>query len=166
VNKPILEQIPVQDLTLPNAVLRELMQAALERDVPFRFRALGSSMTPFIREGDVVVVHPLHSRKPAPGQVVAFIHPANGSVLVHRVVRRQGSIYQIQGDNMPGQTDGSVPEENILGRVTQVKRNEHGIWFGRGITGVWIAALSRFGLLHPIVSGLRKVIGRRATHRS
>jgi signal peptidase I len=163
VNKPILEQIPVQDLTLPNAVLRDMMQATLERGRPFRFRALGSSMAPFIRDGDVVIVHPLLGRKPGVGQVVAFIHPGNGSVLVHRVIQRRGSVYLIQGDNLPGENDGSVPEKNILGRVTQAKRDGHGIWFGQGMAGFWIAGLSRFGLLHPIVSGLRVLFGRRGT---
>jgi hypothetical protein len=160
-SKPILEPIPIHDLTLPNPILGDFMRTVLGKGIPFRFRALGSSMHPFIREGDIVIIHPLLKRKPRVGQVAAFIQPVNGLVLVHRLIRRKASDYLIQGDNLPGQDDGWVPRANILGIVVQVKRKERGIWFGQGLTGIGIAWLSRMGMLRPVISLMKKVSGRK-----
>jgi Peptidase S24-like len=162
-NHPEPDPLRVQDLTLPNAVVRDLMQTALQRGVPFRLRALGWSMSPLIRAGDVVFINPIQNREPVVGQVVAFIQPENGLLLIHRIICRQGSLYLIQGDNMRGRTDGQVPYEAILGCVTQVIRNGRRVCYGRGLLGYLIAEFSRLGLLTAIFDGLRVLSGRRAS---
>lgn len=149
------------ELTLPNSVLRDLMQAALERGAIFSFRAYGWSMSPFIRQGDVISVYPIQDRKPTVGQVIAFIQPGTHALLIHRVVRIQGTKYLIQGDNMPGLNDGLVPEENILGCVTHVRRNGKNAWYGQGMAGYFIAYLSRLGLLALFVSLLNRLFRRK-----
>jgi hypothetical protein len=147
----------MNDLPLANPDLLALMSAALARGAPFRFRALGSSMSPFIREGDVLTVAPLRSGEPALGQVVAFIHPDSGLLLVHRVVGRPGPAPLVQGDNTPGRSDGLVPPENILGRVTQVKRNGKKVLLGLGPERYALAPLSRFGLLRPFIERIKTI---------
>jgi hypothetical protein len=155
-------QVAAKDLTLPNLVVRDLMQTALQRGAPFRLRALGSSMSPIIRPGDVLTINPIRPGEPALGQVVAFIHPQNGLLLIHRVVQRHGSVFLILGDNMRGRNDGLVPVENILGRVVQVSRNGRRVYFGQGLAGAMIALLSRFGLLSLILAALRRLRAKRA----
>ena len=61
---------------------------------------------------------------------------------------------------MPGRPDGLVLEENILGRVTQVQRNRHLVWFGQGTSGYLIALFSRLGLLRAAAAALRALRSR------
>jgi len=155
-----VKQTPILDLTVPNATLRDVMKAALEHGASFRFRSLGWSMSPFIREGDLVVVSPMQGKKLAVGQVVALIQTDSDQMLIHRIIHLDASYCWIKGDNTPGRDDGIVPVENIIGWVIQVKRNGQKVWFGQGLTGYWIALLSRCDLLVPIMSVLRIVIKR------
>ena len=115
-------------------------------------------MSPFIRPGDSIIVSPFAGRKPVVGQMVAFTHPKNGMLLVHRVVSKKENEFLIQGDNMSGLDDGMIPAEKLLGVVSGVFRNEKKVWFGGGWSGYFVAILSRSGLLTPIVSWLRKTL--------
>jgi hypothetical protein len=150
----------MKDLSLSNPDLAELMRAALARGSPFHFRALGSSMSPFIRDGDQITIAPLRRGKPSLGQVVAFIQPETGQLLVHRVTGLQGSACLVQGDNTPGRTDGLVPLENILGRLVQVQRDGKKIRLGLGPERYLVALLSRFGLLRPFLLRLKPWLKR------
>jgi len=158
-NQLLTEPLQVQELTLPNAVMRDLMKTSLQRGLPFRFQALGGSMSPLIRAGDVVFVNPIQPGEPVVGQVVAFIHPVNCLLLIHRVIHRQGSVLLMQGDNMGGRNDGQVPLENILGCVARVNRNGRCVCYGKGLLGYMIAVFSQLGLLTIILKGLRVLAG-------
>lgn len=135
------------ELSLSGEALLELMRAVLARSVPFRFRARGWSMDPFIRDGDVITISPLRGVLPRVGEVVAFAWSGTPSVVVHRVVGRRGTGSLIRGDGVPEYADGIIPPQNVLGRVTRVERNGHDIWLGLGPERIVIAWLSRFGLL-------------------
>jgi len=80
-------------------------------------------MSPFIKDGDVVTISPIHISSPSIGDVVVFIHKETGRLLLHRVVRKNGESYLTRGDNTL-EGDGSVHEANILGCVTKVKRKD------------------------------------------
>ena len=56
------------DLPLSGAAMLGLLEGVLSRGVPFRFRAGGSSMAPFIRDGDVISVSPLRGDSPGVGK--------------------------------------------------------------------------------------------------
>jgi len=144
-----------KEMVLPNAELKELMLSALERGKIFRLQAAGWSMSPFIRDGDVITIAPLGNKKPAIGEIFAFLHPGSGILLVHRVVGRRNSGYLVQGDNTGGRTDGRVPIEKFLGRVTQIKRVDRKVRLGLGPERYLVAILSRNGLLRPLISLLR-----------
>ena len=47
------------ELQLSGRALAGLMKNVLARDLPFRFRARGWSMSPFIRDLDVITVKPI-----------------------------------------------------------------------------------------------------------
>ena len=134
-------------IPLSGKVLIELMQAVHSRGLPFRFSASGCSMTPFIRDGDIISVSPPSSRLPGMGDVVAFLHPETKLLCIHRVLSRNKSALLIQGDNSPGKPDGIIPMEAIMGRVTLVERGGRRIRLGFGPERVLIALLSRSGLL-------------------
>jgi hypothetical protein len=166
-SSPALYSIPEGELPLSGAALAELMGAVLAGGTPLRFRAKGWSMAPFIRNGDVITVSPMGAAGPGIGAVVAFVDRATERLVVHRVVARHGAAYAIQGDNVPGISDGTVRLENILGRVTGVTRNGEEVWAGLGPERRLIALLSRAGWLLPLhdrLAPLFRPLLRRRSH--
>jgi len=131
-------------LLLPNLVQRELLFSLIARGVCFRFRAMGNSMRPFIRNGDVLTVSPPSDKPIQLGEVVAVTVPHTGRLVLHRVVVQCGEGWLVRGDNCP-RADGVVPCENIIGRVTCVERQGRPVRLGLGPERVWIAALNRGG---------------------
>lgn len=135
-----------EELPLSGPALLELLRAVLDKGKPFRFRANGSSMSPFIHNGDIITVSPLAGILPRPGDIVAFIHPLNNKLIVHRVVSRNSITWLVQGDNAP-EPDGLFPTANLLGRVTRIERRGRRIFFGLGLERFLIAWLARHGWL-------------------
>ena len=108
-------------ISLSSPVIMELIEAVHEKGASFRFQARGFSMTPAIRDNDVITISPLQDLMPRRGDVVAFRHPERPQMLVHRVLHGETKKYFIKGDNCP-EADGWVPAENILGLITRVER--------------------------------------------
>ena len=123
------------------------MQAVHAKGCLFRFNAGGHSMAPFIKDGDVVSLSPLFATLPAPGDVVAFLHPETNGLCLHRVLSVHQDACFLQGDNLPDDPDGMIPREAILGRVTRVERDGRRVRLGLGPERRLIALLSRYGLL-------------------
>lgn len=135
--------------SLSPALRLELLKAVVERKKPFRFRAPGHSMSPFIRDGDAITVSPVPPGHPAPGDVVAFHHPETGRLVVHRVVAVSSGSFILRGDNAE-KTDGLVPEDRIIGLVTCVERGGRRLGTGTRSWRRIIAFLSRHSLLRQI----------------
>lgn len=142
--------------SVSSAAFAELMAAVLEKNVPFRFTAPGFSMTPFIRDGDIITIAPGSARLRA-GDVVAFMNPCCGKLTVHRILHVSPAGYLIKGDNAP-EPDGLVPVSIILGRVVRVEHDGRRVRLGLGVERVVIAWLSRRGWLMPAVWTVWRVI--------
>lgn len=155
--KPVILPKHGDEIFLDNTELIYLMKAVLSREVAFRFRAKGWSMSPFIKDGDWITVAPLSREPLSIGKVAAFIHPTSGRLIVHRLVGRQGSAYLIRGDNVVMQTDGLVSESEILGCVTRVERGGKRVYLGLGIERYLIAWISKIGFLTRLLNRLRKI---------
>ena len=153
-----------EELHLSGQALLDLMQTVLSRGSSFRFKAKGWSMSPFIRDGDVITVSPLAGKHPRMGDVVAFTRPDNGSLVVHRVIAQQKGHVLVRGDGVAELPDGLVPLSNILGRVTRVEREGRRIGLGLGPERRIIAWFSRRGWLTRVgsrlVGGWRKFAER------
>ena len=145
--------------------LLEMLHATLEKGALFRFRAKGFSMSPFIRDDDVVTVSPLRGLPCRVGDVVAFVSPYSQRLMLHRVVGRGVDSCLIRGDHAPA-SDGLIPNASILGRVSKVERNGKDVLLGLGFERLLIACLVRMGLfssfllpiwrrIHPIVKKWR-----------
>lgn len=143
------------EYALSGSGLLELMSAALARGASFRFTARGFSMDPFVRDGDVLTVSRLRSR-PGLGRVVAVRGPATGRLIVHRVVAHASGGVLVRGDGA-GQADGVAPPRDVLGVVVDVERGGRRVRLGCGPERLPIAALSRAGLLAPLVFGARRI---------
>ena len=162
-NKPALFSKKGGELKLSGADLIELLQAVLDKGAPFRFRAKGFSMSPFIKDDDVITISPLTDGSIRSGDVVAFIRPEIKNLVIHRVVEKKGKHFQIKGDNIPD-SDELIPATNIMGHVIRVERNGKEISFGLGPERFLIAFLTKRGLLlpllHPIWRMIRPVVRR------
>lgn len=147
----------MRELELSGSRLTGLMQAVLDRNASFRFRAAGSSMTPFIRDRDAVTVYPKAGCRIRRGDVVAAVHPQTGKLIIHRVVAEKGRALVIKGDNcrVP---DGRVEMEQILGVVRAVERGGKKRWFGAGTEKRLVAWASQSGILNRLLlPALRKI---------
>jgi hypothetical protein len=182
---PSLSRRKGRELLLSGPAQIDLMQAVLARGRSFRFRARGWSMTPFIRDGDVITVAPVNppdrnphisasssrsaasgteARKCDIGQIVAFVSAPGRRLVVHRIIGRHKSGFLVRGDNLPGPVAETVRPDDILARVVRVERGRKRVWLGLGLERYAIAALSRAGLLLPMrtrVAGLRRLFRRR-----
>jgi signal peptidase I len=155
-DKPALFVKKAEELSLSGQPLKELLRSVLDKGASFRFRAKGFSMSPFVKDGDVVTVAPILGTAPGVGDVVVFIHPRTEKLVVHRVVGKRADSYFIKGDNSP-EGNGLVWKANILGHVTKVERNGKEIFLGLGPERFIIAFLTRRGLLPLLLTVWRLV---------
>ncbi len=113
-------------------------------------------MSPFIRNGDVVMLSALRGKSLRLGDVVAFRRPGSDRLAFHRVAGEMGGFYLIRGDNC-AEADGLISKNDILGWVSGVERGGSEILFGLGPERHLIAYLSRRNLLLALSSLIHKV---------
>jgi len=135
------------DLSLSGLELLDLLRDILSKGLSCRFQARGSSMAPFVNDGEVITISPLAGAAPRIGEVVAFIHPEMQKPIVHRIIGKRAGTCLIKGDNIPCGADGYVLPRNILGRVSRVERKGRSVWAGLGPERMLLAFLSRTRLL-------------------
>jgi len=148
--KPAFSVLKGRDLSLSGPALVQLLRAVLGKGLPARFRAKGFSMSPFIKNEDVVTLSPLKEAFPGVGDVIAFVLQGTDKLCVHRVVGQKGNFYATKGDNST-EGDAAVPKENVLGFVTKVERHGKEVFLGLGPERFLIAFLGRRGLLFPLL---------------
>ncbi len=137
---------PGVELRLSNVGQLELLRGAKERGVALRTTVRGVSMTPFVRDRDVVTVAPLNGHTLTCGDIVAVALRAPERLVVHRLVARRRGGWLVRGDNCL-RADGVVGRSDILGRVVRVERDgrEVGLGVRGGAIAVGLAAFSRSG---------------------
>lgn len=149
-------EIIANEAQISSEGLLELLAGVLERQASFRFKAKGWSMSPFIRDNDIITI----SQRPEPvvgiGIPVAFVCPVAKKLKVHRIIGRNNDNYLIKGDRL-FKPDGLIPGKNIRGVVTRVERGGKAIIFGLGPERYVIAFLSRTKVLFLILSIWRHV---------
>jgi len=120
------------------------MQAVHEKGGLFRFKAKGGSMSPFIKDEDVLTIAKSSDGYNI-GEVVAFVRPCRQKLVVHRIIAKKNDQYLIKGDNTM-ERDGKIPLQNILGKVARVERNGKDAFAGIGPECHFIAWLSCYNL--------------------
>ena len=114
-------------------------------------------MEPFIHSGDTIFVAPVAKGSIQLGDVIAFVHPANGRVLAHRAVRIGDGRFYSKGDNASVDGDGWIAFEDVLGKVVRVQRDGKEIHLGLRHEKWLIARLSRGNNLVPLLNFLRRI---------
>lgn len=138
-------------------VLPGLVKDILSKGAECRFQAKGHSMSPFIKDGDIVTISPLTNSSPGLGDVVAFNHPENEKLIIHRVVEKRNNDYYVRGDNLL-ETDGLVQAKDILGYVNKVERDGKNVRVGLGPERFLIAFLTGKGLFISFVLPIWRVV--------
>jgi signal peptidase I len=155
------EQTPLfskgSDLAPSGPDLVQLLRALLGKGTPVRFKAKGFSMSPFIKNEDVVTITPVQGEWLSLGEIIAFIHPETEGLCIHRIVRKEDGFYVTKGDNR-SETNEWVPIGNLLGSVTKVERNGTRVYLGLGPERLLITLLGRRGLLFPLLLPAWKVL--------
>ena len=134
-----------QGTTEPPISAAELAGDLLARGTEVRMRVTGSSMTPFIRSGDVVTLVPSPSEGVSLGDVIAF-SPHPGRLILHRVVAGTARAPLTRGDAAPCVDEPGA----LLGVVSRVERAGRVVRLGLGPERRVLALAQRWGLLWPL----------------
>jgi len=124
----------MRNLGLAGPEFAELTTALLDAGHALRFRARGASMSPFIRDGDVIEVRPIKATAIRCGDVI-LCRRGSGRVVVHRVIRvsrKHGRITLVTKGDALACPDGFIPPEQVLGQVVAIQRNGRRLRLDRG----------------------------------
>jgi hypothetical protein len=146
-------------LSISGPALQSLLRSTLEQGATFRFRAGGSSMSPFIRDGDVICIQDFGDRSPRLGKVVAYTQAGTGRLVIHRVVGKARAGWLVQGDHQTSKGIEVVERGQLHGQVTSIERGGCNLRLGLGPERILIAGFSRSGLLKPLIR-LRSLLRR------
>lgn len=111
---------------LGNVDLSNLCQEILNRVGFLRFRALGSSMLPSIKSGDVISVQSAEPQTIIVGDVI--LYSQNERLYAHRVIHKERvegtDLIMTKGDYLPSSAS-YVNDYEILGKVVSIERRRH-----------------------------------------
>ena len=157
-------------LMLSGRDVADFLKSTCAKGIPFKFTATGLSMAPFICNGDSLIIDPiLNGKTITKGDIVAFITPDEGRLIVHRMVKKKQGQYLIKGDNVY-HTDGYYKQEYIYGSVTKIitsinKGNFHKIirkfFLFLNNFKMILAFLSRYKILTPICRITNKILNEK-----
>ena len=142
------------NLSVPDMV--GLLRDVLGKGTSVRFKAKGFSMTPVIKNGDIITVSPCLPGGLRPGDIAALIHPVTARLVVHRIVGIRGESFFFKGDNSED-FDGLIPGSHVLGRITRIERDGISVQLGLGAERRTIALLSRFHILRLLLVPAQKL---------
>jgi len=136
-----------ETLNLKREDFASIAQQVLGRGRILRFKAKGGSMSPFIRNGDVVEVVPVKGRINL-GDIILY-HSSCGSPVIHRVIQRNKESIITKGDSVPS-SDQPVLSRQVLGRVVSIEKNGWCIRLDRPMVrllNILLALISPFSFL-------------------
>ncbi|MGQ9645215.1 MAG: S26 family signal peptidase [Thermodesulfobacteriota bacterium] len=142
--------------------MAELVTEVLGKRAECRLQVKGYSMSPFIKDGDVVTISPVFWLSPRVGDVIAFINPKTEKLLIHRIVGKIGDAFLLKGESA-FEPDGLIRRNHMVGVITSVERKGRRMCFGLGPERFLIALLTRTNLflpiLHPVWRFVRPIVG-------
>jgi len=148
----------MRELRLDDNTFLDLSAEILQQGGSFQFRAHGSSMVPFVRDGDLLTVAPADPTGLHIGDVVLF-RTRRDRLLAHRLVRKSEKggewILEMQGDARLS-SDRPVSGERVLGHVVRIQRDGRTY---RPDRGAWLLAARLWLRLLPLRRVLARVTG-------
>lgn len=154
----------MEKVRLEHPEFTQLSSEILEEGNRLRFTAHGSSMAPFIHDGDILTVEPVDHPKLRVGKIV-FYRTEGDSVIAHRIIgiRREDekANLRVRGDSSPGSEDAIVVDQ-ILGQIEVVERGDKQIRISEGAWGflgsVWVYLFPLPYITYRIALKIRSVL--------
>lgn len=138
--------------TIDGSDLLRFYQEALEKSGCLRFRALGGSMFPFIRSGDVLTAKPIPPENLTVGEVL--LYHKDGKFFAHRLREKSSNRLMItRGDNLPFNDHFITPSE-VLGTIVMIEREGKKIDMESGLMRLvngTIARIPVYWMIRPMV---------------
>ena len=112
--------------TLPAEAINQLFINLLREGYAIRCLAVGESMSPSIKKGDLLVVKPIAFEEAEIGEIVAFRRDESQSALTtHRVIQKgkeHGHRYIITKGDRNLYRDFPLSPQHVLGKVVGIER--------------------------------------------
>jgi len=126
-NRSAVPEVRVAPILQAEAI-RQLFINLLREGHVIRSLAVGASMSPSIKKGELLMVKPIALEEAEIGEIVAFRRDESQSVLTtHRVIQKgkeRGQRYIItKGDRNPYRDFPLLSSQELLGKVTGIERN-------------------------------------------
>lgn len=110
------KNVCMEELQLNQFNFQDIATTILHTGNSFCFKAHGSSMTPFIRDGDIV-----HLRKSPPYHIGDVVLLKNDqSLVLHRIIKKTTSGVITRGDASLIEDPGPIDDTDILGKIYKV----------------------------------------------
>ena len=153
-------------MNLDRSDFMKLSTEILSRDSCVRFRALGGSMYPFIRNNDVVVIKPVDGSKVRLGDVL-FCRTSQGGLVAHRLIKKYGrngnAELVTKGDSLPN-VDNPVFLEDVLGKVVAIESEKRRTNLDNAqwrLLNLLLAKVSPFSpWIYPVVRRTKRIVRR------
>ena len=153
----------IEDLSLDSKTFLGLAREILNQGSCIRFRACGYSMSPFIRDGDIIQVKPAEASSITPGDIVLYSNP-DGFAVVHRVVVKktegERTVLLTKSELPSGQSYECVRPEELLGKVVKVESKGRRRRLDKGwLKILGLCSVKWPGLLWKVYQILSRVVG-------
>ena len=126
---------PIKENSIESVDFSDLSSEILKGGNSIRFKARGSSMLPWIKDGDMLTIHPIETNDIRAGQVV-FYPSKGGRPVVHRVLRIRFKgpkrILLTRGDASP-KSEEHIDAAKVLGKVVRIHRGSKVIHLDRNL---------------------------------
>ena len=148
----------MEELSLSVKDLYELMGSFLSEghDCRLKIQCTGASMTPFIRNKNIVTIKPLNNTQTLKNGdiVVAAVHDKK-RIIIHRIIAITPQKYNLKGDNNKI-SDGWFHKKDILGIVEKIETTTGFGYTPKHWQNLIIALGSRSNILkHALLPGLK-----------
>ncbi|PIP21096.1 MAG: hypothetical protein COX40_01235 [Candidatus Omnitrophica bacterium CG23_combo_of_CG06-09_8_20_14_all_40_11] len=103
-----------------------IAEKILKSNLPVRVKTHGSSMLPFIRRGDYLVIRPARFEGVKVGDIVAYSNIEQGNIICHRLIKKQDSTLISKGDSHIRCYE-RISQDSLLGKVIYIERGRNKI---------------------------------------
>jgi hypothetical protein len=107
-------------MTIDNKLLFAAVEQRIAEGQQVQLPLRGTSMTPTLKDGDILTLEPVAGGQCAVGDVVLFRYC--GLHLLHRIISIKGDTVTMQGDNC--RNSETVKADDIVARLTEVRRGD------------------------------------------
>jgi len=127
-----------------------IAEKILRSNLPIRARTQGSSMLPFIRMGDRVVIRPARVEQIKIGDIIAYSNNGQNNVTCHRLVKKVGLQLVAKGDTHIRGYE-RISHHSLLGKVVLIERSRYTINLETNFYRLLAFKIAWFSLNFPVL---------------